>query len=432
MQLTNEEEAVPRRPIDSLTPAEFRRLYLVPNRPVVLTGATVGWRAASDWVTADGEPDLPALARLFGEDVVPVADCSRNGRLGGRAAAACRDMRVAEYAAWWQGSGRASGECLYLKDWTFAAKHPEYRAYHTPAPLADDWLNEHWAARRGEAEEVGDHRFVYLGPAGSTTPLHADVLFSYSWSANLCGVKHWQPCASMDRSVRARGRITSRHSLHRLLVPASQRALVSDSASDPLHGGLRALSAAGGAPLEVTQRAGENDSRAGVESQSSHCAQPQRGRARIGELLFVPSGWYHEVTNLTPVLSVNHNWLNGANATWALRRCSAYLAAIRAGLNPEDAADATLCMQLLRRRAGVDLRELVALAEGAADRRSRCREEHAGEAATKEAEGEEEEWRRESLRVARSLIDGVRSLAAETFGEEAWEELDMGASSARG
>ena len=136
------------------------------------------------------------------------------------------------------------------------------------------------------------------------------------------------------------------------------------------------------------------------------------------------------MTNLTPVLSVNHNWLNGANATWALCRCSAYLAAIRAGLDPEDAADATLCMQLLRRRAGVDLRELVALAEGAADRRSRCREEHAGEAATKEAEGEEEEWRRESLRVARSLIDGVRSLAAETFGEEAWEELDMGASSA--
>ena len=88
MHPTNEEEAVPRRPIDSLTPAEFRRLYLVPNRPVVLTGATVGWRAASDWVTADGEPDLPALARLFGQDVVPVADCSRNGRLGGRAAAA--------------------------------------------------------------------------------------------------------------------------------------------------------------------------------------------------------------------------------------------------------------------------------------------------------------------------------------------------------
>lgn len=36
---------------------------------------------------------------------------------------------------------------------------------------------------------TADYRFVYLGPAGSWTPLHADVLRSYSWSANVAGRK---------------------------------------------------------------------------------------------------------------------------------------------------------------------------------------------------------------------------------------------------
>ena len=58
---------------------------------------------------------------------------------------------------------------------------------------------------------------VYLGPAGSRTALHADVLFSYSWSANVAGRKRW------------------------LLVPAEQRHLVSDEATRPLKPDLRQL-----------------------------------------------------------------------------------------------------------------------------------------------------------------------------------------------
>lgn len=40
--------------------------------------------------------------------------------------------------------------------------------------------------------ECADYRFVYMGPAGSWTPCHADVLRSYSWSANVCGRKRWR------------------------------------------------------------------------------------------------------------------------------------------------------------------------------------------------------------------------------------------------
>jgi hypothetical protein len=43
-------------------------------------------------------------------------------------------------------------------------------------------LNAHEIAQEGP-----DHRFVYLGPRGSFTPLHKDVLNSFSWSVNVAG-----------------------------------------------------------------------------------------------------------------------------------------------------------------------------------------------------------------------------------------------------
>lgn len=132
----------------------------------------------------------------------------------------------------------------YLKDWHLARDLAESqerkrldgngndtplvhgRYLYEPLPhFAEkfDWLNRWWdhlnaEKRRGstgatttmssrDAESSGsylqeppgtidkgrldDYRFVYLGPKGSWTPLHHDVLASFSWSANLCGIKRW-------------------------------------------------------------------------------------------------------------------------------------------------------------------------------------------------------------------------------------------------
>ena len=35
------------------------------------------------------------------------------------------------------------------------------------------------------------------------------------------------------------------------------------------------------------------------------------------EVLFVPSGWWHQVLNEAPTLSINHNWINTANVRWS-------------------------------------------------------------------------------------------------------------------
>ena len=317
---------VERVPIVSITEAEFAERYLRPNRPVLLTG--IGTLAETEWVTADGTPDIEYLVTVFGDSSVPVAspDGSR-----------CT-MTVSEYASWWRGS--RAGPPQYLKDWHFAAQHPEYRAYETPPHVADDWLNDHWAAL-GDADGDGDHRFVYLGPAGSRTKLHADVLFSYSWSINICGVKRWR------------------------LVRDAHRALVSDAYTAPR------------APVGTTL----------PEIAITVEQQP-------GELLFVPAAWYHEVENVTDCLSINHNWIHRHGARWPLVRLSECAAAIRASLPADDADDAELVGSLLRRRVGYDLSELQQLYEGIAARRggddAAVARALAGEVAALLAEGDDD------------------------------------------
>ncbi|CAM9862762.1 unnamed protein product, partial [Discosporangium mesarthrocarpum] len=77
----------------------------------------------------------------------------------------------------------------YLKDWHFHLAGSAGCAadvLETPFFFADDWLNWWW-----DRDGRDDYRFVYMGPRGSWTPLHHDVLNSYSWSFNISGRKRW-------------------------------------------------------------------------------------------------------------------------------------------------------------------------------------------------------------------------------------------------
>lgn len=57
--------------------------------------------------------------------------------------------------------------------------------------MADDWLSPPFDTPTSTAASTADFRFVYAGPAGTFTPLHRDVYGSYSWSANVVGRKVW-------------------------------------------------------------------------------------------------------------------------------------------------------------------------------------------------------------------------------------------------
>lgn len=101
-----------------------------------------------------------------------------------------------------------------------------------------------------------------------STPIHCDVFGSFSWSANICGKKKWL--------VIPPNKIEKLKSLFNGNVP-------NDLYSSPEYQNiLKQVDA-----FEIIQNS--------------------------GEVLFVPSGYMHQVINLEDTISINHNWFNSCN-----------------------------------------------------------------------------------------------------------------------
>jgi hypothetical protein len=203
-----------------------------------------------------------------------------------------QEMTVAEYLTWWsansgekparevsthvvdrvgaaQQQGNTGAELLYLKDWNFEKENPDYGLYDWPEHFREDWLNDF------ERSTASDHRFVYLGAKDTYTPLHKDTLNSFSWSASISGRKRWW------------------------MLPPEVGPLLEDAAGTKVF-----------------------DIRSVEHERFPNCEKALESLNLIdqlpGEVIFVPSGWWHQVVNLDDALSVNHNWINGANimCTW--------------------------------------------------------------------------------------------------------------------
>ncbi|KDO69547.1 hypothetical protein CISIN_1g011537mg [Citrus sinensis] len=270
--------------------SEFVEKYMAKNQPVVLTGLMDDWRACKDWVTENGQPNLLFFSTHFGKSKVQVADCGIREFTDQKRV----EMSVSEFVKNWlensimENSNASTNEAndksvLYLKDWHFAKEYPEYVAYRTPLIFCDDWLNmylDHFRLHKDPESYqkdndicCSDYRFVYMGAKGSWTPLHADVFRSYSWSANVCGKKKW------------------------LFLSPSQCHLVFD----------RNLK---GCVYNIFDDVSETDFPGFKKTLWLECTQEQN------EIIFVPSGWYHQVHNLEDTISINHNWFNGYNLSW--------------------------------------------------------------------------------------------------------------------
>ncbi|KAG0210887.1 JmjC domain-containing protein 4 [Mortierella sp. NVP41] len=248
------------------TYTEFLTNYLEPNLPVLIGPTlTSQWRARQQWVCPDtGKPDFDRLReQLCAEPVqVPVADCQ------------CKDftdqkrstMDLRDFLDEWQEHSRAgSPSRTYLKDFHFVTKFPAYGAYETPEIFCDDWMNEFWT-RRSDMDD--DYRFVYCGGDGTFTPFHADVYRSYSWSANICGMKKWT------------------------LFPPNQEHLFQDQLHNTVY------------DIENVDP---------IQFPDFHKAKRFTIYQQTGHTLFVPSGWWHQVHNIGDTISINHNWCNGSN-----------------------------------------------------------------------------------------------------------------------
>ncbi|XP_069778245.1 2-oxoglutarate and iron-dependent oxygenase JMJD4 [Narcine bancroftii] len=251
-----------------LTYSQFFRDYLLPNAPCLLSpDFTDGWKCRRQWVKGDGTPDFEHLLNDFGDSIVPVANCD----VKEYNANPKHNIPLREYLGYWRQHRERSYSspqgCLYMKDWHMHRGFPNHGVYSTPDFFQSDWLNEYW-----DTIKLDDYRFVYMGPKGSWTPFHADVFRSYSWSANICGRKKWL--------LFSPGQEEYLRDCSGNLVYDAQSPTLQDKNSYPKY---------------------------------SQCCQPIEVVQEAGEVIFIPSGWHHQVYNLEDTISINHNWLNGCN-----------------------------------------------------------------------------------------------------------------------
>ncbi|XP_062956210.1 2-oxoglutarate and iron-dependent oxygenase JMJD4 isoform X1 [Cynocephalus volans] len=258
---------------DAFSYADFFKGYLLPNVPCVFSSAfTEGWGSRRRWVTAAGKPDFDYLLQKYGDVVVPVANCGvREYNSNPK-----EHMPLRDYISYWkeyiQGGCSSPRGCLYLKDWHLCRDSSAEDVFTLPVYFSSDWLNEFW-----DALDVDDYRFVYAGPTGTWSPFHADIFRSFSWSVNICGRKKW------------------------LFFPPGQEEALRDC-----YGGL---------PYDVTSPALLNTHLHPLHQYSSPPPEvtPLEVTQEAGEMVFVPSGWHHQVHNLDDTISINHNWVNGCN-----------------------------------------------------------------------------------------------------------------------
>ncbi|CAL8087997.1 unnamed protein product [Orchesella dallaii] len=252
---------------------EFFSNFLLKNMPCMFSPKlTSSWLSCRDWIRkgeAGAEIDFEYLLRVYGDAKVSAVNCGDDEYREGYGTRDCREMLFKEYVDYWKDyihSGYSSTKpCLYLKDWHIVRYHKmcdephSELPYTTPLYFQSDWLNEDC-----DRNDIEDFKFCYMGPKGSFTSFHADVYGSYSWSANVIGVKKWY-----------------------LYPPGTEMKF---KGSGKMKYDWENPGAPGRDYIEVIQNA--------------------------GECLFVPSGWHHVVWNLVDTISINHNWFNGANVCY--------------------------------------------------------------------------------------------------------------------
>lgn len=312
---------IPRISIDNppFSYNDFFHTFMLPNRPVILTGLARNWECFRRWAGPENAGvDLNYLRDKLKGLEVPVADCGRS-----EFNAHCKlKMPFDDFAQYWQNQHQttdSSKDCpsLYLKDWHLRKALPDYKFYETPSYFGSDWLNEYLVD-----VDADDYMFVYMGPSGTWTPFHSDVFGSFSWSTNITGTKQWI-----------------------FLAPGEEAKL-----ADPL----------GNYPFIVDP---EGLNGAGVNYHIVHQS--------AGETVFVPSGWYHQVRNEADTISVNHNWFNGCNVAFIWQILRTMLDQVRAEI--DDCRDMDdfegHCQLMLRAAHGMNYDEFFKLLNSVARRR---------------------------------------------------------------
>jgi hypothetical protein len=233
--------------VDSIGRADFYREFVKKRKPVVIRALTAGWRAR-EW-------DLDYFRKLGDQPKLAV-------KMGNVAEGRRQSMSLAEYAEAleeYEAAMRAGDPATspgYLHDVPIFRFFPALKEDVAPFPRAlfPSWYWRNWQ----------EYAQFFMGPTGSVTPLHFDTLLTHNLFFHLEGRKRF------------------------ILIPAEQRSLCY------MHSWRW---------TRFDPNEPDYDSFPLAEQ-----ATPVAVELEPGDVLFMPSGTLHHVTNLTCSISFNIDW----------------------------------------------------------------------------------------------------------------------------
>ncbi len=189
------------------------------------------------------------LVERYGDEIVEVTPSASMEE-------AQMEMSLAEYVEYVEAPDE---RLLYMTSWNFREVCPELLDdFEVPVYFREDWLQEI------DPEQQFDLMWLFLGPAGAGFRMHVDLAQTSAWNCQLTGRKEW------------------------LLWPPEVADRLYEGEVDGFHPDLEAF------PLYQGVR-------------------PLRTTLGPGELVFTPSGWWHQTRNLETGLAITANFANETN-----------------------------------------------------------------------------------------------------------------------
>ncbi len=166
------------------------------------------------------------------------------------------EMTLAEYVDYLKAPDERK---LYLTSWNFREECPELlNDFEVPIYFRDDWLQEI------DPQQQFDLLWLFLGPANAGFCLHVDIGLTSAWNVQLTGRKKW------------------------LLFPPKQTKYLYEGEVDAFAPDLQEF------PLFAR-------------------TEPIECIVSAGELIFTPSGWWHQTKNLESGLAITANFADQTN-----------------------------------------------------------------------------------------------------------------------
>ncbi|KAL9113477.1 MAG: hypothetical protein Q9227_002518 [Pyrenula ochraceoflavens] len=240
--------------ISDLSPGEFSEKWS--ESPFILTGPVKEWPCFKTWT-------LENLLNRYG-DVVFRAESV--------------DWSLAQYVSYMMNTSDESP--LYLFDRDFVAKMGLSPGHDRDSYWIPECFGEDLFALLGE--DRPDSRWLIIGPERSGSTFHKDPNATSAWNAVLSGSKYWIMFPSATD------------------VPPPPGVYVSDDQSEVT------------SPLSIAEWL------LTYHEEARHTPDCKEGICHSGEVLHVPSGWWHLVVNLEASTAITQNFIPKAHLAAAL------------------------------------------------------------------------------------------------------------------